>query len=91
MNAKMVRNLNNNDKHLLDTLACILRPSGYLPSVGEAARIADLSNGVTDRSLQKLCKWGYVQCVKQSRGRVRHRFMLTQTGIEFVVNERRIF
>ena len=88
---KDAEKMSKNQAHLLDTLACIARPAGYIPSVGELARIADLSSGVCDRALQVLCRRGYVECVKQERRRVKFRFMLTTKGIHYVVDNRRIF
>lgn len=80
-----------NDTRVLNTLACILRPAGYIPAVGELARIADLPRGVCDRCLQKLCKRGYVECVAQEKGRVKFRFTLTQKGIHYVVDKGQVF
>jgi DNA-binding MarR family transcriptional regulator len=64
-------------------LDCILKPSGYRPSVGEVSKIAGVSYGVADRHLQKLCRMDLVRCLKPTHGRVRYRFMLTSKGVQY--------
>ena len=64
-------------------LDCILKPSGYRPSVGEVAKIAGVSYGVADRHLQKLCRMDLVKCLRPMHGRVRYRFMLSSKGVQY--------
>jgi DNA-binding MarR family transcriptional regulator len=70
-------------RYIFHALDCILKPSGYRPSVGEVAKIAGVSYGVADRHLQKLCRMDLIRCLRPTHGRVRYRFMLTAKGVQY--------
>jgi len=54
--------------------------SGYNPTIGEVAKVAGVSYGVSDRALQKLCGLQYVDCHKQKGKRVQYRFSSNNFG-----------
>lgn len=65
---------------VLFAVHCMHRVSGYNPSIGEIAKVAGLSYGVTNRALVSLCGDGLIRSHCNMRARVKYRFSDTLQG-----------
>ena len=79
--------LSNNQIAVLRAVHAMNNVSGYNPTIGEVAKVANVSKGVATRSLEKLCGLGFVTCHKMRTKKPRYSFQIIFAGLDFLISK----
>lgn len=74
---------------VLTSVAAMNGVSGYCPTIGDIANVANVSYGVATRRLEKLCGLGMIETHGYKKGRVRYRFYPTTEAYIFLNSKRK--